>query len=126
MGRNFLIIKFHLQKKEFISVSFSRCSLNKIDLNVSYWKNWMKFMIPVYWWEMSAKIEQRVLHIDFTFRICNLTIFIISASSIEKLKWHKSMTYKTNTKYFYIFPILLSNVTKIWNTNWPSISIQTF
>lgn len=36
-------------------------------------------MIPVYWWEMSAKIEQRVLHIDFTFRICNLTIFIISA-----------------------------------------------
>lgn len=51
---------------------------------------------------MSAKIEQRVLHIDFIFRICNLIIFIIVDEINREIDRHKSMTYKTNTKYFYI------------------------
>lgn len=50
---------------------------------------------------MSAKIEQRVLHIDFIFRICNLIIFIIVDVDRE-IDRHKSIIYKTNTKYFYI------------------------
>lgn len=58
---------------------------------------------------MSAKIEQRVLHIDFIFWLCNLIIFIIDLVDRE-IERHKSMTYKTNTKHFYIFSILLKQI----------------